>query len=613
MNRLSFPSRGSKGNYGGLLTPSVRSLLAVQRTIRRTWEAEPVALLVNLERRKGNERSAALINFVHKHASKFPSKAIPALAALLAEDTAQLEARLRSALNSKVRPRDAKFLADISLTAGHPELAFDFAKSIVHSSVGARLTKAKLLWYEGEMTKAIDTLSGDHPRELRLRESYKAEREVFGGWRPDLNSRSSFAARPNVVLHLLTNSLPHTESGYTQRTHSLLLQQASAGVEVHAVTRLGYPQSLDQGATQKIDIVDGIRYHRMLMDGNRGNLREHHQEEAERLLDLVNIIRPSVLHTTTHFVNGIVAREVAETAGIPWVYEVRGLLSDTWASKRGPNATKSERYLRFKRGELDVAKSADGIISIGKQVRNLLVERDVDPEKIRLAPNGVGEDYLKEPRDSQEVRQELGLDVEPKYFGTVSSLVGYEGLETLIEAYARMRNSRTDVRLLIVGDGDAHHALKRLAKERSLDPDEIFPGRVSRKRAVLFHQAMDVFVVPRMNKLVTRNVTPLKPVEAMAMGRPVVASDLPAIREIITHNETGILVPAGDVDKLQKAIEGLLDSPKLLKDMGARAREKVLSERTWSHSVRASLEWYEKFSASEDASLLRVGVDSDRA
>lgn len=575
--------------------PSLLRLVSLRRPLVESWRAEPVSMVVNLHRRRGSERSAAFIEFLSQRYAKTPFRSLAALTALLAEDSETLEERLRGALEGRVSSRGAKILADIAITAGHVELAEQFSKSMTSSDPGARLTRAKLLWHNGELTKAIDELTGSNHRVRRLREFYEAEREVFGGWRPSLESLEDYQPLPNVVLHLLTNSLPHTSSGYTQRSHSLLVEQAKAGVEVHAVTRLGYPQSIGVSSTHGVDVVDGIKYHRMTLDGPRSNLRDHHQQEAEELLKLVQTIRPSVIHTTTHFVNGLVANAVARAAGIPWIYEVRGQLSDTWASKRGPDAVNSERYLSFKREEVAVARSADAVITIGQQMKDLLVAREVSPQSISMSPNAVGDAFLIQPKHPSIVREELGLTGGSVFIGTVSSLVEYEGLETLIYAYALLRKKRADIRLLIVGDGDAGMRLRRTASELELDPSNIFMGRVSREEAVKFHQALDIFVVPRNDLLVTRAVTPLKPVEAMAMERPVVASDLPALREIVSDGITGILVPPADPEKLANAIEVLVDDAALRSRMGKAGRELVLLNRTWSGSVKASLDLYDRF------------------
>ncbi|MGP5164604.1 glycosyltransferase family 4 protein [Arthrobacter rhombi] len=489
-------------------------------------------------------------------------------------------------------PRSAKHFADLALAGDLPDLAGRFAENIPDSVRGGAITRAKLLWYRGHMTQAVEMLENDGKDSERLGDRYRGEAEVFGSWTPQLPRVGDFVPTPHTVLHLVTNSLPYTESGYAQRTHSILREQFAAGWVVHAATRLGYPQSVGSFNASELDVIDRVNYHRLASNGRQGNLRERQQQEAEALLELVLRLRPSVLHTTTHFANGLTVRAVAEAVGIPWVYEVRGQLADTWASQRGPEAVESERYLSFQRRETEVANAADGVVTLGAEMRQGLVDAGVARESIRLAPNGVGEEFLKEPTTPSKARRELGLPVQELHIGTVSSLVTYEGLDTLIQAFGQLTARRDGLRLLIVGDGAAAPALRRQAAAVGLDPAEVLPGRVPREEAAHYHQALDIFVVPRQDHAVTRAVTPLKPVEAMASSRPVVVSDLPALREIVTDSDTGITVEAGDVVGLATALERLVDDAELRASMGSRGREIALTERTWTHSASASLDQY---------------------
>src|SRR5690606_3438867 len=131
-----------------------------------------------------------------------------------------------------------------------------------------------------------------------------------------------------------------------------------------------------------------------------------------------------------------------------------------------------------------------------------------------------------------EARARLGLRTAPQVIGTVSSLVGHEGLDTILRTVATLRDGGPDVSALVVGDGVARPGLLRLAAELGIADHVHLPGRVPRDVARTYLAALDVVLVPRRPARVTGLVTPLKPVEAMATGRPVVASDLPALREV---------------------------------------------------------------------------------
>ena len=115
----------------------------------------------------------------------------------------------------------------------------------------------------------------------------------------------------------------------------------------------------------------------------------------------------------------------------------------------------------------------------------------------------------------------------------------------------------------------------------------MFTGRVPRHQAYLYHQALDVFVVPRKDLSVARDVTPLKPVEAMACARPVVASRLPALAEIVEDGVTGFLAPPEDPGGLAARITELLGSKELRDRFGESGRKAVLETRTWQANARA--------------------------
>lgn len=384
------------------------------------------------------------------------------------------------------------------------------------------------------------------------------------------------------MLFVLTNSLPHTESGYAQRSHSMLKAQYEAGWNVHAATRLGYPVQVGKVFSSDLDLLEGVSYHRLLPASLAMGFDARLQQQAEELLALALKIRPSVLHTTTHFVNGLVVREVARALGIPWVYEVRGQLADTWASSRSDAAKASERYRLFTESEAQVMQSADLVVTLGEAMKQDIVGKGVDPRSILLCPNAVGDEYLDEPMDSRSARELLGLPTDGAYIGTVSSIVDYEGLDNLLRAFAVLLLDYPGLRCLIVGDGVALPSLKTLARQLGVSDYVRFTGRVPREMARLHHQAIDIFVVPRKDTRVTRAVTPLKPVEAMACARPIVGSNLPALAEIVVDGVTGCLVDSDDVDALATGVAQLLRSPQHRRTFGESARKRVLSERTWA-------------------------------
>jgi glycosyltransferase involved in cell wall biosynthesis len=202
--------------------------------------------------------------------------------------------------------------------------------------------------------------------------------------------------------------------------------------------------------------------------------------------------------------------------------------------------------------------------------------------------------------DAATARRELGLPEDGQYIGTVSSLVAYEGLDDLIDAFALLASNHQDLILLIVGDGVSKPALQAQARLSGFNERIIFTGRVPRELAARYHQSLDVFVVPRKDLKVTRSVTPLKPVEALASSRPVVASRLPALEEIVDEGVSGLFAMAESPEQLAAAVERILGDVPLQRSMGDAGRAEVLLTRTWSANANALGRAYGRLSGWND-------------
>lgn len=387
------------------------------------------------------------------------------------------------------------------------------------------------------------------------------------------------------ALHILTNSLPRTQSGYALRSHAILQSQQRNGIAVHAVTRIGYPVNVGLYRAPDIDDVDGVSYERLLPPVLAATPEARLAQTVQALTGVVHRFRPSVLHTTTHFPNALVTSAAAASFGLPWVYEVRGQLEKTWLAARPEHereqAASSERYRLAKAKETELALAADHVVVLSNALQADLVDRGVPADRLTVVPNAVDERLLSLSVTSAEARRSVGLPEEGFWVGTVSSLVAYEGLDLLVDAVALLRGKGLDIRCAIVGDGISRPALMRRAAEHGLAHHALFPGRVARAEAPRWHRALDVFVVPRRDVDVCRTVTPLKPIEAMAVGRPVVASALPALAEIVEAPETGLMFGADDALALADTLTALHDDQGLRRTLSANGRD-FAATRTWS-------------------------------
>ncbi|MBR7742600.1 glycosyltransferase [Phycicoccus sp. BSK3Z-2] len=468
---------------------------------------------------------------------------------------------------------------------------------------------ARRRWHLGDMGGAVALAgSSDARAGRRQAERLASERLVHTpGHRlavPTLEG--SAGPRPPVtrapggpsVLHLLTNSLPWTQSGYALRSHAVLRAQRDVGVDARAVTRVGYPVTVGLPWAADRDVVDGVPYHRLLPPRLARLPEQRLEQTAAEVARLARTQHADVLHTTTHFVNGLVVEAAAHALGRPWVYEMRGQLERTWvaghpAAERD-DAAASERYRSWKEREVEMARAADHVVVLSEVLRRHVVGAGVAPDRVTVVPNAVDAALLTLPDDGPEAaRQALGLPEDGLWVGTVSSLVGYEGLDVLLEAVALLRADGLDVRCALVGDGVARPGLERLADDLGIADHVVLPGRVDRSVAPDWHRALDVFAVPRRDTEVARTVTPLKPVEAMALGRPVVASDLPALAEVVGHDDgAGLLARADDPRDLADRLRALSADPALRADLAGRGR-RVAAARTWQAMADRYLAVYE--------------------
>jgi glycosyltransferase involved in cell wall biosynthesis len=350
---------------------------------------------------------------------------------------------------------------------------------------------------------------------------------------------------------------------------------------------------------RRLVTVDGVPYHRLLpwvMPGRADTIAADGLKHAARL---VTEVRPSVLHAASNYSNALIALALRDATHLPVVYEVRGFWEDTWLSRHSAGATSdlrhSDRYVRSRALETHCMQAADLVVTLGEAMRDEIVERGIDPANILLVPNGVSQEFLRPLPDPTALKSQLGIEDGEHVVGLVSSLVAHEGIGTLLAAVKILGDRGVRTRALIVGDGPERGTLQRHAAQLGLDA--IFTGRVPMAKVRDYHAVLDVFVVPRTPDRVCQLVTPLKPVEAMASGLPVVVSGVRALGEIVQDKVTGLLFPPLDAEALADALQLLLGNPELRRELGANAKQWVARDRTWEHNAARYRDAYARLGA----------------
>jgi PEP-CTERM/exosortase A-associated glycosyltransferase len=204
---------------------------------------------------------------------------------------------------------------------------------------------------------------------------------------------------------------------------------------------------------------------------------------------------------------------------------------------------------------------------------------------VTVIPNAVDvEEFTLGGVPDPGLKQQLGLDG-ALVLGFIGSFFAYEGLAVLLRALRQLLAQGERVRVLLVGGGPQEAELKRLSSEFGIEKQVVFAGRVPHGEVQRYYDLIDVLVYPRLSMRLTELVTPLKPLEAMAQGRLLVASDVGGHRELIRHGETGTLFKAGDPEALVSALLALLREPARWPGLKAAARRYVETERNWKAIV----------------------------
>jgi glycosyltransferase involved in cell wall biosynthesis len=430
----------------------------------------------------------------------------------------------------------------------------------------------------------------------------KGELKVYsGGYKTELVPNSeSLDGIPGHVLHVVGRSMPSTQSGYTLRTHYTAIAQRQAGLQVSVVSQMG---EVDM-ASQELDVIDDIAYY--TLPGKAKNTvpwDEWLTANIRQLQSLVSEIRPSVLHAHSDFFNAISAQAVGDYFGIPVVYESRGFWEESWLSRTEQRFKVDwvdletrwglpEAYVLRKAREEEARSHADRVFTLARVMKERIVEAGVAASKIALVPNSVSShDFPVLGRDLELARTFEVAD-ECITVGYVSSIVEYEGIDTLLEGFRLAQQQvECEMRLLIVGDGPVLPALKEQAERSEID-NVHFVGKVAHEDILRYYSLIDIFVVPRRPAAVCHLVTPLKPFEAFSTGRTVVMSDVLALREIAEDSGAAELFTAGDPDSLAAVLCNLLNNPGRRMALAERGAAWVRAQRSWSRNAAEYLSVY---------------------
>jgi len=387
------------------------------------------------------------------------------------------------------------------------------------------------------------------------------------------------------ILHVLDHSIP-LHSGYTFRTRSILREQRALGWETFHITS---PKQGPAGALR--ETVDGLEFFRTPpAAGALARLPVLNQVAvidalAARLLEVAQEVKPDVLHAHSPALNAVAALRVGRKLGIPVVYEIRAFWEDA-AVDHGTSTEWGLRYRMTRALETWALRRVNFATTICEGLRaEIAGTRGIPASKIEVIPNAVDiADFSMGGQADPQLAARLGLDGKT-VLGFIGSFYAYEGLDLLLDAVPAMLARRPDLRVLLVGGGPQEQALRAQAERLGIAGQVVFTGRVPHSEVQRYYDLVDVLCYPRHKMRLTDLVTPLKPLEAMAQGRLMAASDVGGHQELIQDGRTGVLFTAGDPQALAHKVLALLDAPQQWPALRQQGRRFVETERTWAASV----------------------------
>ena len=263
----------------------------------------------------------------------------------------------------------------------------------------------------------------------------------------------------------------------------------------------------------------------------------------------------------------------------PVVYEAHGIAADVAAALpellTGAPAASPAKLERLARRDAHVWKSADGYVTITSALANALTSRFGERSRIAVVPDGAhAAEYAVVPSANAAADK-------PFTIGYAGHLYPWKGVDLVIEAVAAL----PDTRGLIVGGHEKEPDLARVkafAAQLNCSLRVTFTGLIPPAAVAARLRDADVLTLPNPASAISSEFTsPLKLFEYMAAGRPIVASDLPSLREVLRHEQNALLVEPGNPQALVAAIARIKDDPELGRRLAAQAVQDV-REFTWA-------------------------------
>ena len=277
------------------------------------------------------------------------------------------------------------------------------------------------------------------------------------------------------------------------------------------------------------------------------------------VLELYRLMKKKQIHVvrTHRYRSNLYGRLAAFLAGVPVII---ASVHDNYRTDKRLKRIIMNRIL---------SKITDKIVAVSEDVKKDILRYDsIDPSKIEVIPNGIDVERFNPERNTTDIRKEFSLEEDDIVIGFIGRIVPAKGLEYLLNALPYLKEEFKNIKLLIVGEGSLVEELKERAKKNNIFDNILFTGR--RRDIPEILASINIFVMPSIAEGLPNAL-----LEAMAMGKPIVTTEVGGIPEIVKNGFNGLLVPPRDTVSLSKAIKELISNDQLATKMGQAARDLV--------------------------------------
>lgn len=231
--------------------------------------------------------------------------------------------------------------------------------------------------------------------------------------------------------------------------------------------------------------------------------------------------------------------------------------------------------------------SADFVIGTSQELVEAVIKLGINKDKTRFISNGVDAGRFHPGVGGVGIKDKYGVKPGEPVILCSRRLEPKNGVGYLIESIPRVIEASPDARFLVVGDGNEGEKLRQRVSELKISNEVIFTGRVANSEMPAYYAISDIVVLPSLME-----ATSIAGLEAMATGKPLVATNIGGIPQIVDDGKTGILVPAGDSEKLAQGMISLLKDDTKRRTMGIAARKKVEADFSWDIIAQETLGLY---------------------